>query len=160
MEQLDTYVDIMLDSLKRKKEYLDEILVLTNKQSDIAAADDFDDEAFGETVDRKEILINNINEIDKGFTSVYDRIRSNLLDRKDDYINELKAVQDLIRDCMDIGLNIEALEERNRAKLETSLAGKQKSYRQVKQSRSIVNKYYKGMSGGMASDSMLYDRKK
>ncbi|MBQ9609510.1 MAG: hypothetical protein IJV15_08730 [Lachnospiraceae bacterium] len=160
MEQMDTYVGIMLDSLKRKKSYLEEILTLTEKQSEIADSDAFDDEVFGETVDRKEILIDNINEIDKGFTSVYDRIRGNLLDNKDKYLDELKSMQDLIRFCMDAGLKIEALEERNRAKLEFALANRQKNYRQVKQSRSIVNKYYRGMSGSIINDSMLYDRKK
>ena len=160
MEQLDAYVDIMLDSLKRKKSYLDEILALTERQSEIAEAGQLDDDAFGETVDRKEILIDNINEIDKGFTSVYDRIRGNLLDNKDRYLDKLKSMQELIRYCMDAGLKIEALEERNRAKLEFALANRQKNFRQVKQSRSIVNKYYRGMSGSIINDSLLYDRKK
>ena len=160
MEQLDMYVDIMLDSLKRKKDYLDGILELTEKQSKIAEAKEFDDEAFGETVDRKEILIDNINEIDKGFTSVYDRIRSNLLENQERYIDKLKSMQDLIRYCVDTGLKIEALEERNRAKLEFAMTNRQKNYRQVKQSRNIVNKYYRGMSGSIMNDSMLYDRKK
>ena len=160
MEQLDAYVDIMLDSLKRKKDYLDEILTLTERQSEIAELKELDDDAFGETVDRKEILIDNINEIDKGFTSVYDRIRGNLLDNKDRYLDKLKSMQELIKYCMDAGLKIEALEERNRAKLEFVLANRQKNFRQVKQSRNIVNKYYRGMSSSIMNDSMLYDRKK
>ena len=160
MNETDMYVGIMRDSLKRKKAYLDEIAELTVKQGEIAIAEKLDEEAFGETVDRKEILINNINEIDKGFTSVYDRIRDNLLEEKDNYKAELKEIQDLINSCMDKGAEIEVLEERNRQKLEAIFASEKKNLRQVKNSRSIANKYYKTMANGMVNDAMLYDRKK
>ena len=75
MNQTGTYVNIMKDSLVRKKSYLQEILELTNKQGELANAQELDEEAFGALVDRKEILISNINEIDKGFTAVYDRVK-------------------------------------------------------------------------------------
>lgn len=160
MNETGMYVGILTDSLKRKKAYLDEIAELTKKQGELAAADKFDEEAFGETVDRKETLINNIIEIDKGFTSVYDRIRGNLLEEKETYKDELKNIQALINSCMDKGSEIEVLEERNRQKLEGIFASERKSLRQVKNSRSIANKYYKTMANGMVNDAMLYDRKK
>ncbi|MBQ8924145.1 MAG: hypothetical protein IJ053_05050 [Lachnospiraceae bacterium] len=160
MNETGMYVGILQDSLKRKKNYLDEIHALTEKQTELAAAEKFDEEAFGETVDRKEILINNINEIDKGFTSVYDRIRGNLLEEKDNYKSELEEIQKLIDYCMDKGASIEVLEERNRTKLEVIFASERKNLRQVKNSRSVANKYYKTMSNGVINDAMLYDRKK
>ena len=160
MNETGMYVGILSDSLKRKKAYLDEIAELTVKQGELAAQDKFDEEAFGETVDKKETLINNINEIDKGFTSVYDRIRENLLQEKDIYKVELKNIQALINSCMDKGNEIEVLEERNRQKLEVIFAGERKNLRQVKNSRSVANRYYKTMANGMINDAMLYDRKK
>ena len=160
MEQLDMYVDIMLDSLKRKKSYLEKILAYTEKQDVIAVSEEFDENEFENTVNNKEILINNINEIDKGFASVYDRIRVRLMEKKEDYSSDLKAMQGLIKECMDIGIKIEVLEERNRLKLENHLTNRQKNYRQVKQSKNIANKYYKNMIGSAMVDSKLYDRKK
>ena len=32
--------------------------------------------------------------------------------------------------------------------------------RQMKQSKTVANKYYKSMANGMVNDSLLYDRKK
>lgn len=160
MNETGMYVGILRDSLLRKKKYLEEIYELTLKQGEIASAGKFDEVAFEEVVERKEILINNINEIDKGFTSVYDRVRGNLLEEKDIYKSELKEIQELINTCMDFGSKIEVLEERNRAKLEVVFAGERKNIRQVKNSRSVANKYYKSMSNGMVNDAMLYDRKK
>lgn len=160
MNETGMYVGILKDSLKRKKAYLDEIAELTVKQGELAAQDKFDEEAFGQTVDKKETLINNINEIDKGFTSVYDRIRENLLKEKDSFTDELKEIQSYIKSCMDKGNEIEVQEERNRQKIEGIFAGERKNLRQVKNSRSVANRYYKTMANGMVNDAMLYDRKK
>lgn len=154
------YVDILRDSLVRKKGYLSEVLELAVSQGKLAKSDDFDETAFEELIDRKEVLIGNINEIDKGFTSVYDRVRTELLENKDSYRDVLMEIQRLIRECVDIGMKIEAEEERNRHSLEQVFSTKFKGIRQLKQSKSVANKYYKSMANGMVNDSMLYDTKK
>ena len=160
MADTTLYVDILRDSLVRKKGYLSEVLELTVSQGKLAKADDFDETAFEELVDRKEVLIGNINEIDKGFTSVYDRVRTELLENKDSYRDVLAEIQGLIRECVDLGMKIEAEEERNRHSLEQAFSTKFKGIRQLKQSKNVANKYYKSMANGMVNDSMLYDTKK
>ena len=160
MNQTGTYVNIMKESLVRKKTYLQEILELTNKQGELANAQELDEEAFGTIVDRKEVLISNINEIDKGFTAVYDRVRKEILEDKDLYKDDLRAIQDYIRACVDLGMAIETAEHRNKAALENAFARSFRGVKQLKQSKQVVNKYYKSMSNGMVNDSILYDRKK
>lgn len=160
MNQTGTYVNIMQESLVRKKTYLSEILELTKEQEKLAHAKKFDENAFGETIDKKEILINNVNEIDKGFTSVYERVRTEVHTNKNLYQNELKSMQDLIRECVDLGMQIAVLEERNRATLEQVFAIGFKGIKQIKQSKQAANRYYQSMSNGNVNDSVLYDRKK
>ena len=160
MNQTGTYVNIMKDSLVRKKSYLQEILELTNKQGELANAQELDEEAFGALVDRKEILISNINEIDKGFTAVYDRVKIEIVDNKEIYKDDLKEMQESIRTCVDLGMSIESAEIRNKSTLETAFAKSFRGVKQLKQSKQVVNKYYKSMSNGMINDSILYDRKK
>ena len=118
MNQTGTYVNIMRESLERKRKYLTEILKLTNEQSVIAAAEKFDEERFSEIVEKKDVLIDNINEIDKGFSSVYDRVRIEIQQNPSAYRDKLLAIQELIRACVDLGVQIEAVEERNRATME------------------------------------------
>ena len=144
----------------RKEKYLQEILDLTNKQGELATAQELDEEAFGALVDKKDILISNVNEIDKGFTAVYDRVRKEIIQDKDLYKDELKAIQNSIRHCVDLGMAIESTELRNKAALETAFAKSFRGVKQLKQSKQVANKYYKSMSNGMINDSMLYDRKK
>ena len=160
MNQTGTYVNIMRESLERKRKYLAEILKLTNEQSMIAAAEKFDDERFSEIVEKKDVLIDNINEIDKGFSSVYDRVRIEIQQEPAAYRDALLAIQDLIRTCVDLGMQIEAVEERNRAAMEQVFSAKFQGVRQMKQSKTAANKYYKSMANGMVNDSLLYDRKK
>lgn len=160
MNQTMTYVNIMQESLIRKKQYLTEILELTKEQEKLAHEKKFDEEAFGAVIDKKEILINNVNEIDKGFTSVYERIRTEVMEDRELYSTELKAMQNLIKECVGIGMEIEVLEERNRAALEQVFALGFKGIKQVKQSKQVANKYYKSMANGAVNDSILYDRKK
>lgn len=160
MNQTGTYVNIMRESLERKKKYLTEILTLTNEQASIASTEPFDDARFSEIVDKKDVLIENINEIDKGFSSVYDRVRVEIQSDPTAYRESLLAIQDLIRNCVDLGMQIEAVEERNRAAMEQVFSVKFQGVRQVKQSKTVANKYYKSMANGMVNDSLLYDRKK
>ena len=160
MNQTGTYVNIMRESLERKRKYLAEILKLTNEQSMIAAAEKFGDERFSEIVEKKDVLIDNINEIDKGFSSVYDRVRIEIQQEPAAYRDALLAIQDLIRTCVDLGMQIEAVEERNRAVTEQVFSVKFQGVRQMKQSKTAANKYYKSMANGMVNDSLLYDRKK
>lgn len=160
MNQTATYMNIMQESLIRKKSYLQEILELTKEQERLAGEKRFDEEAFNNIIDKKEILINNINEIDKGFTSVYDRVRSEILDNREYYRGPLTSMQGIIRECVDLGMAIEAAEARNRATLEQVFSVGFKGIKQVKQSKKAANKYYKAMSNGNVNDSILYDRKK
>lgn len=160
MDQTMTYVNIMKESLERKKRYLSEILELTKEQERLAKEKKFNEEAFGEIIDKKEILINNVNEIDKGFTSVYDRVRTEVLDNKEQYAPQLAEMQKLIKECVDLGMEIEALEARNRATLERVFSVGFKGIKQMRQSKKAANKYYKAMSNGNVNDSVLYDRKK
>jgi len=160
MEQTGTYIRILRESLERKKDYLDKILDLTKKQEKLAKAVRLDEDAFEKIIEEKDIYIDNVNEIDKGFESVYKRVRTEIQENKSVFTSELKAIQELIRVCVDKGLEIEALEERNRSSLESAIARSFKGMNQVKQSKSVANKYYKSMANGMVNDSMLYDRKK
>lgn len=160
MDQTGTYVNIMRESLERKQRYLTEILKLTNEQSAIAVAEKFDEEQFSELVEKKDVLIDNLNEIDKGFSSVYDRVRIEIQRDPVAYRDELLAIQNLIRTCVDLSMQIEAVEERNRAVMEQVFSAKFQGVRQMKQSKTVANKYYKSMANGMVNDSLLYDRKK
>lgn len=160
MDQTKTYVTILQESLERKERYLLELLELTKEQETIATQKKFDENAFADVMEKKDILIHNVNEIDKGFTSVYERVRTEVIGNQDVYRVELMTMQNLIRSCVDIGMQIEAVEERNRQALTKAFSKSFRGVKQAKQSRKAASQYYQNMANGAVTDSMLYDRKK
>lgn len=160
MDQTKTYVTILQESLERKERYLLELLELTKEQETIATQKKFDENAFADVMEKKDILIHNVNEIDKGFTSVYERVRTEVIGNQDVYRAELMTMQNLIRSCVDIGMQIEAVEERNRQVLTKAFSKSFRGVKQAKQSRKAASQYYQNMANGAVTDSMLYDRKK
>ena len=160
MDQTKTYVTILQESLERKERYLLELLELTKEQETIATQNKFDENAFADVMENKDILIHNVNEIDKGFTSVYERVRTEVIGNQDVYRAELMTMQNLIRSCVDIGMQIEAVEERNRQALTKAFSKSFRGVKQAKQSRKAASQYYQNMANGAVTDSMLYDRKK
>ena len=70
------------------------------------------------------------------------------------------TMQNLIRSCVDIGMQIEAVEERNRQALTKAFSKSFRGVKQAKQSRKAASQYYQNMANGAVTDSMLYDRKK
>ena len=148
MDQTKTYVTILQESLERKERYLLELLELTKEQETIATQKKFDENAFADVMEKKDILIHNVNEIDKGFTSVYERVRTEVIGNQDVYRAELMTMQNLIRSCVDIGMQIEAVEERNRQALTKAFSKSFRGVKQAKQSRKAASQYYQNMANG------------
>ena len=69
-------------------------------------------------------------------------------------------MQNLIRKVTDLGVEIRALEERNRSKLEVRFADQKKEMRQVKTSNKAASTYYKAMANPQNTDSYFMDQKK
>ena len=69
------YIQILVSTLQKQVGVLKEILELTKEQRRIADHSDFDEAMLEETLNKKEVLIAKLNELDDGFASVYGRVR-------------------------------------------------------------------------------------
>ena len=70
------YVQILIDSLKKKKATLLKIVELTEEQEKlIAAGDKLDLEPFATLVEKKGECIDTLNNLDSGFQKIYDRVK-------------------------------------------------------------------------------------
>ena len=66
MENGREYLSILTESLKKKITILDEILLLNQKQLESVSGNEIDDDLFNEIIDKKDIYIKEINNLDKG----------------------------------------------------------------------------------------------
>jgi flagellar biosynthesis/type III secretory pathway chaperone len=155
----DNYVAVLVQTLEKQCTALQEILAITQKQSEIAATEDFEEGMLEDTLNRKEILIARLNELDAGFVSVYGRVRKELDGHRDKYKKELEQIQELIKKCTDLGVEIQVLEERNRDKMAQCFAGKQKLYNSKKTAATVAARYHRTMYGNGAG-SYHFSKKK
>lgn len=154
------YLQILIESLEKKNEVLDKISVLNKEQAEISAHQPMDMETYDKTMDEKGELIDEINRLDDGFTSTYERIKDEVQKQPDKYRSQVQVLQELIRTAVEKGVAIEAQEKRNRAALETVFRMKRQEIRKMKVSSSAAATYYKSMSRINTVDPQLMDRKK
>ena len=78
------------------------------EHAQIAAAKDFDPEAFDVVFDKKDELIKELEQLDRGFSTVYTRVKEELIGNKDAYKEEIAKMQALITEITDKSMNIQA----------------------------------------------------
>ncbi len=160
MEQVSEYLKLLEESLSKKITILQALLEASQRQSDIADGEEFDLDAFEGTLDQKEGLLNQLEELDNGFERVFNQIQGEVKKDPPRYRAEIQKLQDLVRKCTDIGVELQAMEERNKAKLSVKFANQQRELRQIKTSSKVASTYYKSMTNKQPDDSYFMDQKK
>lgn len=149
MENIRIYITILYDSLEKKLDVLKKILSLTKEQNLILSEKDiesFDVDGFDSVVEKKEKLIAQIQELDRGFDSVYGKIGNVLKVNKEEYKQEILRIQNLIRSITDTGVELESLEQQNKTKFNTFIRNKRHAINDFKQSNRVAASYYQNMS--------------
>ena len=97
----ETYISIMLQSLKKKAAVLDEIIRLDDLQKDKLTDSECPVEDFDQTVEDKGKLIEQLEQLDSGFEKLYAQVSQELQDNKEQYADEIRQMQILIRSITD-----------------------------------------------------------
>ena len=156
----EQYLTILLESLYKKIDVLDEILRICQKQSEILALETFDFEAFDACVDDKDVCIEQLNKLDENFETVYQRVAQELKGNKQRYASWIKECQDLITRITDKSMEIQAHEMRNKQAVEAHLRRERKSFGQGRRSAEVAMGYYRTMSNTGMVQSQFMDQKK
>lgn len=160
MEKVADYLKVLEESLSKKLTVLQALLEASNRQGELAEEDSFDLDAFEATMDQKEELLSQLEKLDEGFDSVFQKVEAEVKKNKEFYKEEILELQKLIRQCTDISVEIQAVEARNKAKLSVRFADQQKELRQIKTSNKVASTYYKSMTNTQNTDSYYMDQKK
>lgn len=160
MEDIQNYLRVLSDTLSQKQTVLSQILEVTKRQEKLGAEDELDEESFSNSVNEKEILIARLNQLDEGFLSVYNRIRQDVIDQGGLYDPEIRRMQEQIKVCVDIGNEIEVLENRNHKKLTAHFDAKKQEYKVKTNANSAAKSYHQTMAGVQYKDPFFMDQKK
>lgn len=157
---MDNYLSVLEDSLKKKLQILDELTDYTMQQQELLKVEELDYEAFDRLVDQKEPLIQRIMELDQGFETVYDRIKEQLLDNKEQYAAQIRALQSLIGELTDKSVKLQTMEQRNKSAVEQQFRKSREKIRQGRQNKQAALNYYKNMNNANYVPPQFLDDKK
>lgn len=156
----ETYLAIMLQSLKKKEQVLDEIIRLNDLQKkqltdQATPVDDFD-----KTVEDKSACIDQLNQLDSGFEKLYAEVEDALRGNKEQYADTIKALQKCIRSVTDKSIMIQAQEARNKDLMMQKFTTVRKHAKDVRANSKAITGYYKTMTHSGYMDSRYMDGKK
>lgn len=114
----EQYLDILEESLKKKIEVLNEIILKNEEQQKILEAEEFEPEVFDQNTQAKGELIDRLNLLDSGFEKVFERVKEELETNKEAHKEQIRRLQDAIREITEKSVFIQTTEERNRKTVE------------------------------------------
>ena len=157
---MENYLSVLEDSLRKKLEIVDELTAYTLEQQELLQAEELDYEGFDQLVEKKDPLIQKIMELDQGFETVYDRIKEQLLQNKEQYAVQIRTLQTLIGDLTDKSVKLQAMEQRNKSAVEQQFRKSRETIRKDRQNQQAALNYYKNMNNSSYVPPQFLDNKK
>ncbi len=155
-----TCIYILKDTIKKKNSLLEDIIVIVKQQELILGKDEVDLDLFDEYIDKKQILIDKLIELDNGFEIIYNRVRDELKNHSTSYSNEIADLQALIRGFSEKSLLIQNIEKTNHSLVVNYFTKRKREVKEFKTSNEMVNNYYKNMTNVFQQESYFLDKKK
>ena len=162
MEDNRQYLQIMIESLQKKQAVLQKIMQANDKQTEILSRDTADWEAFDEYAEQKTELIGQLDALDEGFESLYNHIKEALSEEAgpDKYQDEIRAMQQLIKELTEKSMSIQASEARNKQLVEQKFARQRQQIKSGHLSSKAAMDYYKNMRNTSNLQAQFLDSKK
>lgn len=155
-----TYIDIMIQSLERKIQVLDQIIEVNIRQENILEDKNASVEEFDKSVEEKAELIEQMHQLDSGFEKLYARVEEELKEHKEAHAQAIKVMQSHIRSITDKSMEIQAQEARNKDLFIRKLSYVKDTAKGLRTNSKIATQYYKNMMKLNYVDPQFMDNKK
>lgn len=157
----EAYIEIMLQSLKKKEQVLEQIVILNKKQRNVLENPDSTPDEFDVLVEQKGTLIEQLEQLDSGFEKLFHRMKDELDENREAYAAQIKELQGYIRSVTDKSVEIQAQEARNKDLMAKRFSSVRQQVKTVRTGTQVVNKYYQTMTKNMGYvDPQFMDNKK
>lgn len=153
------YINALIQGLEKKLTILHQIMDLSKEQKLLLQDENLDPDEFEHNIENKAALVEELDQLDKGFDIVYERVREVLTKDSVSYAAEIKRMQELINRIMSMSSLIQREEASNKDLAQAKFAHVRKQVREVKASREAVNRYYQNMMKINYVDPQFLDTK-
>ena len=158
MDELNTYLNILIDTIKMKIDMFKNIYKITGEQEQMLNGD-FDTELFQKTIDEKQKYIDEVKKLDFGFETTYKKIGNEVSNNKEKYKDQIVLLKQSISQVMELGVKIQLQEENNKTKSMGKFSVKKSEVKTYKKSKSTVAAYYKNINSNVSEQSFFIDQK-
>lgn len=156
----ETYLSIMLQSLRKKEEVLDEIIRLDDVQKETLTDAARTADEFDRTVEDKSACMEQLEKLDSGFEKLYAQVKQELEGNREEYAEEIRMIQEKIRSITDKSVRIQAQEARNKDLMERKFAEVRKQAKDMRKNSRAITEYYQTMKGPVSLEPQYLDGKK
>lgn len=157
---IQSSVQILVQSLEKKNQILDQIISQIELQETLLKKDELNMDLLDQMLDEQGRLVEELDKLDRGFESVYDRTREELMSNKGVYRPEIKQMQEAIQKITAKIAKINAGNMRNKLLAENQFKKQKKSIGQSLSKTKAVRNYYNSMNNLNHVSPQFYDSKK
>lgn len=157
---MENQLTILSESLDKKLQILMEIQEYNKKQEQSFLEETANLEEFDAAIEEKGRLIDKLGRLDEGFEAVYGRLAAELNGNREKYKAQIAVLQDKIRQVTELGVSIQAQEQRNKKLIEQYFSKAHSNIRRDRKNSKAAYDYYKSMSGSTVTQSHFMDSKK
>ena len=147
-------------SLQKKSAVLDKIREYNEGQHKIFSEGDVDIDKFDEYINKKDELIEQLSKLDDGFEVLYAKVADELNANRELYANQIKSMQQLIKEITDKSVSIQSQEAANKALIENYFRKRRIEIKDNRKTADAAYKYYRTFSNPNATSSGIVDSKK
>ncbi len=158
-----TYVSVLKNTLIRKHEVLLAFIkVMEDFEKKLNEGNgDMDADSFEDFLSKRDTIIKQINSLDDGFESIYKKVQEEIKSNPVAYKSDIKVMQQYIPKVTELGVKINAIELRNKSRIERLFGMRKNDVKSYKMSQKTVSNYYRNAySAYESSDIRRIDQKK
>uniref|UniRef100_UPI0040570EBF flagellar protein FliT n=1 Tax=Acetatifactor sp. TaxID=1872090 RepID=UPI0040570EBF len=156
---MGNYLKVLEESLRKKLQVLDEIQAYNEKQRQAFEGEEVKLDQFDLAIEEKGKLIDRVNKLDDGFVTLYVNVAEELKGHKERYAEQIRVLQELVKQVTDKSISVQAQEARNKALIEEYFARERTEVRQKRISSKAAYDYYKKVKSSDYVPPQFYDSK-
>lgn len=151
---------ILLQSLEKKNQVLDRMIRQNGVQEEILKREELDMEAFDAAIDQQSSYVEQLDKLDRGFETLYDRVREDLIGNKERYRDEIARMKEQIQQITDKIVTLNAGNMRNKMLAENQFKKKRQEIGAGASKNRVARNYYNNMNNLNYVSPQFYDNKK
>lgn len=157
---MNNYLKILEESLHKKSELLDKIQAYNEAQYQIFSGDNVQVDKFDEYIEEKGRLVEQVVGLDEGFESLYANLAEELKGNRQKYAEQIRILQELIKQVTEKSVSVQAQEARNKALVEAYFSKEKEQIGQGRRSSTVAYNYYANVNKVAHAEPQFMDSRK